>query len=336
MFYKKSELFKKEGKGIRCLACNFKCLIPDNSYGRCRVRYNKNGELFVPFNYLSSVGLDPIEKKPVYHFLPGSLTFSFGMYGCNFRCKCCQNWEISQEIGQKYLITSDEIIKKAIDNNINVFVSTYNEPTITVEWALEIFSKAKENIKDSKTGFVSNGYISKESLDYLDRKIDFIRVDLKSFNKEKYRELTGGADLDKLLSSIEEIYKRSIHLELVTLVIEDFNDSDDEIKSMAYYIKSLSPSIPWHLTRFHPAYKMTENKQTSTTKIERLIDIAKQVGVFYVYGGNYITKNLNTYCPSCRKLIIERSYMSLERNYLSIKNGKGFCPWCGFEIYGVF
>jgi len=336
MFYKKSELFKKERKGIRCLACNFNCLIPQEKHGRCMVRYNKGGELFVPYNYVSSYGLDPVEKKPVYHFLPGSFTFSFGMYGCNFRCECCQNWEISQNLGDLYKISSDEIIQIASQNDIRVFVSTYNEPTITVEWAFEIFDKAKRKIKDAKTGFVSNGYLSKECLNFIKEKIDFIRVDLKSFDKERYKKLTGGAELDKLLLSIEEIYRSSIHIELVTLVIDDFNDSEDEIKKMAYYIKSLSPSIPWHLTRFHPAYKMIDRKATDVDKIERLIEVAKNCGIFYVYGGNYLTENLNTVCPGCGKVLIERDYMSLRKSNISAKDGKGYCPYCGFEIYGVF
>mgnify|MGYP001041391063 CR=1 FL=1 len=336
MYYKKSELFEKEENGIKCLACNFKCIIPDGGFGRCKIRYNKGGNLFVSYNYISSYGFDPVEKKPVYHFLPGGLTFSFGMYGCNFRCLCCQNWEISQEIKKGYHISSDEIVKLAYENDVKIFVSTYNEPTITIEWAFEIFEKAKKKIKDAKTGFVSNGYLSTESINYLGENIDFIRVDFKSFNKEKYKDLTGGADLNKLLYMIEEIYKRKIHLELVTLIIEDFNDSESEIKNMAEYIKSISPSIPWHLTRFHPAYKMSDKKQTSIDKIEKLIKIAKDCGIFYIYGGNYITNNLHTFCPDCGKILIERSYMNLRKNYLSIKNGKGYCPYCGFEIYGVF
>lgn len=322
---------------VRCLACHRKCLIDEGKRGFCQVRINRNGSLLVPYGYFSSFNIDPVEKKPVYHFLPGSKTFSFGMYGCNFRCSYCQNFEISQSSqGYYYEVNLNDLVLSATKENIEIFVSTYNEPTVTIEWGLDIFKKVKKEIKKARTGFVSNGYLSNESLEFIKGNIDFIRVDFKSFNKEKYRSLTGGAELDKLLYSIELIYKMNIHLELVTLIVEDFNDSDYELKKMADFIKSISPSIPWHLTRFHPDYKMIDNKRTDVKKIENLIELARNCGVLYVYGGNYLTSNSNTFCPSCKKLLIERDYMSLKTTNLIVKNNKGYCPYCGFEIYGVF
>lgn len=323
---------------IRCLACQRRCVIPVNREGYCRVRFNRNGYLIVPYGYVSSMNIDPVEKKPVYHFMPGSMTLSFGMIGCNFKCLYCQNFEISQKIfddssGEINLIeiSSDSIVDIAVDNNIKVLVSTYNEPAISIEWACEVFKKAKQRIKGAKAGIVSNGYLSEKSLDYIKDYVDFIRVDLKSFNHDKFKKLTD-ADLNLLLNSIREIYKKGFHLEIVTLVVNGFNDSLKEIEEMAFFIKSLSPDIPWHLTRFHPEYKMNNLDYTDTQKIEDLIKFARSSGVNYVYGGNFETSYSDTCCPKCSKKIFERGYMSLK--FSNILNGR--CPYCGFKIYGVY
>lgn len=332
---KVSELFEivDENK-IRCLSCNHKCVIREGGKGFCKVRTNTSQKLYVPYNYISAINIDPVEKKPVYHFMPGSRTLSFGMLGCNFRCLYCQNYDISQDYDFSCIreITSDEIVNIAYENGIDIIVSTYNEPVISIEWAKEIFEKFKKRIKGAKTGFVSNGYISTRSLDYISDYIDFIRVDLKSFNNERFKELTS-ANLTLLLESIKEIYKRKIHLEIVTLVVEGFNDGKEEFEGMIDFIKSLSPQIPWHLTRFHPDYKMSDFKPTEISKLESMIEYAKSKGLYYVYGGNYYTKNLNTYCPQCKSLIFKRGYMNLKSSYIT---PSGTCPDCGFKIYGVF
>jgi len=337
-----SELYYKTDTGVRCLACNFNCNISEGRSGNCGVRFNKDGKLFVPDGYVSALNIDPIEKKPVYHFIPGSMTLSFSNFGCNFKCDYCQNWELSQLIKSDKLsnlqlikVSPLSIYDIAKQRDIKVIVSTYNEPVISIELARKIFKNAKEKDKSIKTGFVSNGYISRDGFNYIRDYIDFIRIDLKSFNKNRFRKLTG-ADLDLLLKSIEMVYKAGKHIELVTLVVTDFNDSIAEIKQMINFIKSLSSDIPWHLTKFHPDYRMIETPQTDEKKIEGFIETAKDLGLKYVYGGNYNTQYCDTICPNCSYTLIKRGYMSIIENKIKEKDGKGFCPKCGYEIYGVF
>lgn len=335
----KSKLYaKSENDSVTCLACRRKCKISEGGSGFCKVRFNKKGFLMVPYGYVSALNIDPIEKKPVYHFMPGSDTLSFGMFGCNFRCDYCQNYEISQIFLDENIknisfrnISLDEIVSIAEENDIKIIVSTYNEPTVSIEWAAEIFKKAKNKIKSAKTGFVSNGYLSDESLDYIFGCVDFIRADLKSFNYEKFKKLTK-ADLKDLIVSIEKIYKKGFHLEIVTLIVEGFNDTKQELKEIAFFIKSLSSDIPWHITRAHPDYKMSDINPPAVPKMEDLIAYARSLGLNYVYGGNYDTSYKDTLCPKCGKKIFEREYMRLK--YYGIKNG--LCPKCGQKIYGVY
>lgn len=335
----KSELYvKSENDSVICLACRRKCKISEGNSGFCKVRLNKKGSLMVPYGYVSALNIDPIEKKPVYHFMPGSDTLSFGMLGCNFRCDYCQNYEISQIFSDDNIkkisfrnISSDQIVGIAEENDIKIIVSTYNEPTISIEWAAEIFKKAKNRIKSAKTGFVSNGYLSDESLDYISGCVDFIRADLKSFNSERFKKLTK-ADLKELIVSIEKIYKKGFHLEIVTLIVEGFNDTKQELKEMAFFVKSLSSDIPWHITRSHPDYKMSDINTPEAKKMEDLISYVRSLGLNYVYGGNYDTSYKDTLCPKCGEKIFERGYMSLK--YYGIK--KGLCPKCGGKIYGVY
>ncbi len=335
-FLEKGTLFEKLSKNeVRCVACQRCCIISEGKNGFCRVRYNIGGELYVPFNYVSALAIDPIEKKPVYHFLPGSLTLSFSTIGCNFKCLYCQNYDISQifEKNAFYLkpVTSDEVVDVGFENNVNVFVATYNEPTVFLEWGCEVFEKAKRKSSNIKTGIVTNGYLSRNAIEYMKGKVDFVRIDFKSFDREKYRKLTS-ANLDLFIKSVEMIFKEKFHIEFVTLIVEGFNDEYDEIKNMAEFIKTFSLDIPWHLTRFHPDYKMMNKKATDVEKIERLISFVRNLGIEYVYGGNYITDNLNTYCPSCKKLLIRRDYMRTVEN--RITNGK--CPYCDYIVYGQF
>lgn len=333
-----SSLFNKvfENK-IKCLACNHNCIISIGKTGICRVRKNDSLNLFVPWGYVSSLNIDPIEKKPLYHFMPGSKTLSFGMLGCNFKCLYCQNYEISQNIDDNFIIeiTEEEIIEQAIKNGIKIIVSTYNEPTVTVEWARSIFETAKKKNNNIKTGFVSNGYISDEGLSYIKDYIDFIKVDLKSFDENKFSKVCG-ANLRFVLRTIENIYKNSIHLELVTLIVPGFNDDIKEIEKMVDFIKSISCEIPWHITRFHPDYKMLNKNPTDIKKIDYFIEFAKKHGLKYVYGGNYNTCYNSTICPKCDFKIIERKYMGVTKKDFIVKEKNGFCPNCGYRIYGVF
>lgn len=339
---KEAFLYEKIGDKVRCLACRNYCQIKNGGRGKCFVRFNKDGVLYSPYGYVTALNIDPIEKKPLYHFLPGSKTLSFGMAGCNFKCDYCQNWNISQFIRDKYAytdflkITPEEIVKILLDKNLKILVSTYNEPAITVEWAKEIFSIAKSKNNKIKTGFVSNGYISRESLEFLKGKIDFIKVDLKSFNKERYKSLTG-AHLDELKKAIEDIYSYGIHIEIVILLVVEFNDSEDELRQAALFIKNISPDIPVHITAFHPDYKMMDKRKTELEDIEKACGIMKNSGLRFVYGGNVISTKLSTtYCPSCGTILVKRGYMSTEKNNLITENGEGYCPNCKYKIYGIF
>jgi len=341
-YLKKSRLYKLKKNGIICLACRNYCYIPEGKSGKCLVRINKNNELYVPYGYVTALNIDPIEKKPLYHFLPGEKTLSFGMAGCNFKCDYCQNWEISQFLRDPLAysnfieISSEDIVNFLFEKKLKILVSTYNEPTITSEWSYEIFSLAKEKNSDIKTGFVSNGYISPENLYFLKDKIDFIKVDLKSFNKENYNRLTG-ANLKYLLESIELIYKNEIHIELLLLLVKDFNDSEKELEALFEFVKNISHDIPLHITAFHPDYNMQDIENTDISDIKRAINIAKNKGLKFVYGGNIISNDFsNTYCSSCGKIIIERSFMSTKINRIKKDKYNGFCPHCNYKIYGIF
>lgn len=342
-YFKESQLcIRNKDNSITCLACQRKCNIPDRQKGFCKVRINIDGKLYAPYGYFSSINIDPIEKKPLYHFMPGSYTLSFGMFGCNFRCLYCQNYEISQADdsfdfylkGMREYSVNDfyEIMKK---NNINIAVSTYNEPVVSIEWAYDIFSYIKNKNTDIKTGFVSNGYLSQESLNFIKPVIDFIKIDLKVFEANKFKKLTY-ADFDKFIESVRYISKSSLHIEFVNLVVEGFNDDIKDFDNMIEFILSISPDIPVHLTAFHPDYRMTDRKKTSPCVIENLISRALEKGLRYVYGGNYLTARKDTLCYACQNLIVRRGYMSCEFKDINVRDGKGFCPECGSEIYGVW
>lgn len=332
------ELFQSiDNNTIRCLSCGHKCKILDKRSGICKVRYNENGILYVPYNYVCSINFDPIEKKPFFHVYPGSITLSFGMLGCNFKCSFCQNWDISQFMrdakaeGRIFKITPDKIIELAKEKHIKIITSTYNEPLITSEWSKKIFSIAKEfNILGA---YVSNGYASKEVINYLKGFVNFFKIDLKSFNDKNYKKI--GGKLQNVLDSIEYIYKQGIWIEIVTLLIPNYNDSDEEIKNIAGFIYNISPDIPWHITAFHPDYKMLDYKYTSSKDLIRAAKIGYNTGLKFVYTGNIPggTENFeNTYCPNCKKLLIERSGFRILKN--NIKNN--ICPNCSAPIAGFW
>ncbi|MCK5583674.1 MAG: radical SAM protein, partial [Elusimicrobiales bacterium] len=238
---------KLEGLALRCLACAHKCIIGDGKRGICKVRFNKNGELYAPNGYVSSIGFDPIEKKPFFHIMPGAKTLSYGMLGCNFKCPFCQNYTISQlsddfnYLGDIHDITPTEIINHAINQKAKIIVSTYNEPTITSEWSLEIFKLAAKN--RIKTAYVSNGYASEEVLGFLMPHLNFLNIDLKTFDSENYSRILGGK-LENVLQTIEKAYKMGIWIEIVTLLIKDFNTDEAQLNSMVEFIAGISPDIP--------------------------------------------------------------------------------------------
>lgn len=334
---REGELYEALGnKKIRCFACAHRCVIFEGKRGICQVRFNVDGKLYVPFNYVSGLQNDPIEKKPFFHFLPGSYALTFGMLGCNFHCPYCQNWITSQAFKDKRAIlyyeeiTPQEIVKIALSKGSKSIISSYNEPLITTEWAKEIFKLAKE--KGLRTGYVSNGYVTEEVLDYLDGFIDAYKIDLKSFKEENYK--VSGGKLKYVLEGIERVFKRGLWLEIVTLIVPDYNDSEEELREIARFIKSVSPFIPWHVTAFHPDYKMQDRDRTSVKKIIRAREIGLEEGLKFVYGGNVwgLPEIESTYCFSCGELLIKREIFFVYENKL--KNGK--CPRCNTEIRGIW
>ena len=320
---------------LRCYACGHRCPIPEGREGVCRVRYNEGGVLRVPWGYVGALQCDPIEKKPFFHALPGSDAFSFGMLGCDLHCGYCQNWFTSQSIRDPKAVarprdvSPEELVSLAEESGAPTVVSTYNEPLITSEWAVAVFQEAKR--RDLFTAYVSNGNGTPQVLDYLRPWIDFYKVDLKSMDDKHYREL--GGVLANVLDSIAAIHARGIWLEVLTLVIPGFNDSKEELRRAARFIASLSPDIPWHVTAFHPDYKMTDRGSTPARTLVAAAEIGTEEGLRYVYAGNLpggTGEWENTRCPGCRLTLIERfGFRVIENRLVS-----GACPRCATPIPG--
>jgi len=331
-----SELVERLPDGrLRCFACGHRCPIPEGREGVCRVRYNESGVLRVPRGYVGAIQCDPIEKKPFFHALPGTDALSFGMLGCDLHCGYCQNWFTSQSIRDPNAVapprdvSASALVDLAREHGAPTVVSTYNEPLITSEWAVEIFSEAKR--RGLRTGYVSNGNATPEVLDYIRPWIDFYKVDLKSMNDKHYREL--GGVLQNVLDSIRGIYERGIWLEVLTLVIPEFNDSEPELREAARFIASISPEIPWHVTAFHPDYKMNDRGATPAKTLLRAAEIGTEEGLAFVYAGNLPGRTgewENTRCPGCGQTLIERRGFTVLSN--AIIEGK--CPRCARVIPG--
>lgn len=322
------------GGRTRCLACAHRCVCAPGGSGRCGVRFNDGGKLMAPWGYVSGASPDPIEKKPFFHVMPGARTLSFGMFGCNFNCAFCQNWQIAAikaAVPPGHFETSPEALAgDAAAAGAKVIVSTYNEPLITAEWAAAVFYAAKRG--GLRTAFVSNGYTTPEAAAFLKPALDFWKVDLKSFNADNYRKACG-ADLAKVLAGIRLIREAGFWLEVVTLLIPGFNDSGSEIKEMAAFVAGLSHDIPWHLTAFHPDYRMTGTPPTPPAALQRARDIALAGGLRYVYCGNIGgAAGQNTVCPACGRELIVREGFAVIKNRLG---GAGRCP-CGENIPGVW
>lgn len=335
----KGKLFEKLAQGkVRCFACGHRCVIFPDKRGICKVRYNQGGNLLVPQGYVSSLQCDPIEKKPFYHVLPGSGALTFGMLGCDFHCSYCQNWNISQSLRDPEssthftTVTAEKICSLAIESQAKSIVSSYNEPLITAEWAAEIFEIAKK--KDLKTGFVSNGNATEEVLKFLRPYTDCYKVDLKSMRQENYREL--GGTVSVVLKTIEDLIKMSFWVEIVTLVVPGFNDSDQELKDIAKFIHSVSPDIPWHVTAFHSDYRMMDFDHTSGSALLRAAEIGTDAGLKFVYAGNIPGRAKNyedTQCPTCKTGLIKRRGFFVRENNL-LPGGK--CPSCQTGIPGIW
>lgn len=350
---KKAILFKKlPEQTVQCLACKHYCKIGKGEVGICGVRQNIDGTLYLlVYGKAVAVNIDPIEKKPLFHFLPESKIFSLGTIGCNFACKFCQNWDISQaskglkiklakedrqddldmEIGKMgYELSPEEIVAYCIKNQIPSIAYTYNEPAIFFEYTYDTAKLAKK--AGIKNVYVSNGYASTEAVDKMSGKLDAINIDLKSFSEKFYLEICK-AKLQPVLDGLKYYFQKGIWIEITTLLITGKNDSAHELKQIADFIAGVSVDIPWHISKFHPEYQMRDVKTTTDATIEKAYKIGKKAGLKYVYAGNiYNSKLQSTYCPHCNNLLIERDW-----GYTDVKNGaKGKCVKCGFLIPGIW
>lgn len=325
---------KLAGGRVRCLACAHRCAVAEGAAGICGVRVNRGGTLLAPWGYVSGAAPDPIEKKPFFHVLPGARTLSFGMFGCNFRCSFCQNWQISTVkapgLPEREPVSAGGLAAAAAAAGARVLVSTYNEPLITAEWAAAVFAEGKK--LGLRSAFVSNGYATPEAAALLRPVLDFWKVDLKGFNADNYARVCG-ARLDRVLDGIRLIKEAGFWLEAVTLLIPGYNDSDAEIGEMAGFLAGLSKDIPWHLTAFHPDHLMTGAPATPAAALYRARDIALARGLRYVYCGNVRgAAGQNTACPSCGSEVVVREGFSVVKNLLG---PGGSCP-CGRKLPGIW
>jgi pyruvate formate lyase activating enzyme len=321
---------------VRCFACGHCCPIPDGQPGVCKVRYNRGGKLYVPWGYVGGVQCDPIEKKPFFHAYPGALAYSIGMLGCDLHCGYCQNWVTSQALRDPNAVSPpleaspEALVRDALRQGAKVLVSTYNEPLITAEWGVAVFKEAKA--AGLITGFVSNGNGTPQVLEYIRPWVDLYKVDLKSFDDRHYHQL--GGRLAPILDTIRRLHEMGVWLEIVTLLIPGFNDSDEELHGLADFLVGVSPDIPWHVTAFHKDYKMSDPDDTKPCDLLRAAEIGKRAGLRYVYAGNLpgmVGDFENTRCSNCKELLIQRYSYSIQDYRVT---ADGCCPSCGMAIPG--
>jgi len=325
-----------EGNKVQCKLCNWRCVINDGGCGKCCVRKNIGGVLYtLTYDKVCAANPDPIEKKPLFHFQPGTQSFSIATEGCNFQCEFCQNWHISQaavEQGQieGQAISPQQIVDSAIRYHCSSIAYTYTEPTIFMELAAQCGRLAKQ--KGLANVFVSNGYMTKEAIDFAKEWLDGINVDLKAFTEDYYKKLCH-ARLRPVLDTIRYIAKETnIWMELTTLLIPGENDSDEELKRLCdFIVNNVGVDVPWHISRFGPNYKYMEAGPTPLSNLERAERIGREAGLHYVYLGNVPgSKAECTFCYNCGKLLIERVGYRIGANLIE----NGCCPKCGVKIAG--
>ncbi|MDD5369663.1 MAG: AmmeMemoRadiSam system radical SAM enzyme [Anaerolineaceae bacterium] len=330
-----------EGGAVRCLACAHRCVVKPGRRGICQVRFNEGGVLKVPWGYVAALNVDPIEKKPFFHLLPGAQALTFGMLGCDFHCGFCQNWITSQtlrdpdcerSVGLAHKVTPTQLVAYARRSGAQVIASSYNEPLITSEWAVDVFKEAQA--AGLQCVFVSNGNATPEALNYLRPYLVGYKIDLKTMQDKHYRQL--GGVLQNVLDTIQRAHDLGLWVEVVTLVIPGFNDTPDELWEAARFIASVSPNIPWHVTGFHPDYKMTDRQATRAAGLEQAAEIGQEAGLRYVYAGNLtgrVGSLESTVCPGCSETLIQRNGFRVLENKIT---PQGTCPKCGTKIPGVW
>lgn len=319
---------KKDSKNVKCGLCNRRCLIADGARGLCGVRKNLEGKLYsLAYGKTLTMEIDPVEKKPLYHFRPGSRCLGISTFGCNFMCKHCQNFNISQareeSTFEKVPFTSPEkIVQAALDAKVEGIAYTYNEPTIFAEYALDIMKLARK--KNLYNVWVSNGYMTKEAAEKISPLLDAINIDLKG-DKKFYNEIVGNADVEFVKENIKYFHKKRVHIEVTNLIIPGCNDDEKNFREIAKFIKSVSEEIPLHFSRFYPMYKLDYLPATDPDKIKLARDIALKEGLKHVYLGN-LREESDTFCKKCGSVLIKRIGYSTE-----IKNldSEAKCKTCG-------
>ncbi|MCM8817368.1 MAG: AmmeMemoRadiSam system radical SAM enzyme, partial [Candidatus Omnitrophica bacterium] len=330
LFYEKAD-----SQTVKCYLCPKNCLIPEGKYGFCRARKNIGGTLYsMGYGKPCSVAIDPMEKKPLFHYLPGSRTFSIASAGCSLRCLFCQNWQISQcspEQTRNYNLSPQDVVRLAKEKNCPVIAYTYSEPVNFYEYMLDTAMIAKK--QGVKNIMHTAGYINKEPLEKLLPYIDAANVDLKGFSQDYYKNVCG-ADLETILQTLKIMKKYGIWIEITTLIVPGYNDSPEELKKLCTWIKTnLGPDTPLHFSRFYPTYKLVHITATPYQTLEKAYEIAKECGLKYVYIGNvYDNPYEDTSCPKCGKIVVDRKGFEIIEN--NIRNGK--CRYCGTKIAGVW
>lgn len=321
---------------VQCLLCPRKCVLDTGQRGVCTVRINKAGSLYtLGYGNPVAIHIDPIEKKPFFHVLPGENAFSLAVAGCNMRCLFCQNWQISQSKPDEtanYNMSPADIADKAKESDCPFVVYTYTEPTVFYEYMLDIAKSAKA--KGLKNGMHSCGYINPQPLRELLPYMEAINVDIKGFSNEFYQKMAVMAELQPVLETLKTIKQEGVWLELTNLVIPGQNDNPNEIKQMCVWIRdNLGEDVPIHFSRFMPSFRLQNLPPTSVNKLEEIYQIAKEIGLKYVYIGNVPGHpQEDTYCPNCRKLLVDRTGYQIKEN--NIKGGK--CSFCGEKIAGIW
>ena len=326
-----SAFYRVKNSKIVCLLCRHYCQLKEGQIGICGVNKNENGELKnLVYGKVAAINIDPIEKKPLYHFLPSTKSLSIGTVGCNFKCPFCQNWQISQnkDSNQGYNLMPKDIVNLALEYGCKSISYTYNEPTIFYPFAKDVALLAKEY--KLKNIFVSNGFETPEIIDDMVGVIDAFNIDIKGFKSDYYKKYLKG-NLNGVLDSVRLLNERGFWVECTTLIVPGDNDSDEEIREIAKFIASVSVDIPWHLSAFHPDYKVQDKEPTPLSTMQRAYEIAKEEGLRYVYLGNVLVE-ANTYCPRCNTLLLKRVGFNVSEN--NLKDGK--CYKCNTKIAGVW
>lgn len=328
---------KQEDNAVKCNLCSHRCMIKEKRRGICGVRENQNGTLkTLVYEKVIARNVDPIEKKPMFHFLPGTFSYSIATVGCNFRCRFCQNSEIAQMPAERDgLILGDhmgceDIVADAVKRNCATIAYTYTEPTIFFEFAYETAKLARE--KGIRNVFVTNGYMTPEAIERISSSLDAANVDLKSFSNDFYKEYCG-ARLEPVKETLKHMKEKGIFIEVTTLIIPGLNNEKSEVKALAQFIHDeLGPDVPWHVSRFHPTYRLTDRKSTPVETLSEVRKIGLDAGLRYVYTGNVPGDDgEKTRCYQCKAELIDRFGFQITKN--RIENGK--CPDCGAEIYVV-